>query len=179
MKEEKINPLLHRRQKLQKQFLNNNVHHRRYAEAMKDFEKTADFLSQEIARFITEKEDDIIPNHVEFRKIMYRIFIKVLKMAAERAEPVFLLDDETVPGFSVMLFKKTNYTPVEKKEINEQDKHEEPQSIELKAASIIVSKFVERTGNSVITIETDDVVFIFFPSSDLKKNLDELGLSIS
>ena len=77
-----------------------------------------------------------------------------------------------------MLFKKQDYQHISPNEIGMEEELDESPSIELKAASIIVTKFVERTGNSVITIETNDVVFVFFPSSDLKKNLDELGLSL-
>lgn len=176
---DKKNPLAERRRKAQNSWDGpNNVHHRRYADAMREFEKTAEYLSQDITRFILERVEDAIPNTTDFKKIMYRIFLRVLRKGAERPEPVFLLDDETVPGFSLMLFKKQDYQHISPNEIGMEEELDESPSIELKAASIIVTKFVERTGNSVITIETNDVVFVFFPSSDLKKNLDELGLSL-
>ena len=39
----------------------------------------------------------------------------------------------------------------------------------------VISTFVARTGNRVMSIEAQDVVVLLFPAADLKKNLQDMG----
>lgn len=51
----------------------------------------------------------------------------------------------------------------------------EEHSIEWQAVSKIIDCYFQRTGNRVLAIEAEDALLSFFPVSDMKRNLREMG----
>lgn len=151
------------------------VHKRRFTSALDDCVQTATQLGQDVSSLLSERIDELSTHHHEFKVGMTRLFLRVLRIARDRAEQVVLFN-EAVPGFTLMLFKKA---PEQWGAIaggpERAPAQEDASGPELAAAGHVIAQFAQRTGERVLTVENDDALFVFFPTSDIKKNLKELG----
>lgn len=150
-------------------------HRRRYTEALgKDVSSAAESLAHDVSTALAAHVDDLSTYHHDFRVGMSRVFVRVLRLAQGRKEQVALFN-EAVPGFTLLLFKKdpSGWTPENGAAPDDLDVASP--APELSAASQVIAQFVQRTGDRVLTVETDDALFVFFPASDVKKNLKEMG----
>lgn len=171
------------------------IHKRRYTQAWSDVDSAAAVLGSDVASALAGEIEELCTSHHEFKAGIQRAFIRVLNASKKRAERVVFFD-EAVPGFTFMLFKKDATAPCwnppegayaieqvlqkekSKGKKGKQEVHAIPsieQSVEGVAASQLISRFFERTSHRVLSVETDDAVFLFFPVSDLRKNLREMG----
>lgn len=148
------------------------LHKRRFTKALEDVDQAATMLSQDISSLLSERIDELSTYSHEFRVGINRVFLRVLRMARSRTEQVVLFN-EAVPGFTLMLFKK-DLSTWENTEPSEEALAAES-GPEIAAAGQVISQFVRRTGDRVLTVESDDALFVFFPTSDVKKNLKEMG----
>ena len=148
------------------------VHKRRFTRALEDIEPSAALLSQDVSSLLSERVDELSTWNHDFKVGMNRVFLRVLRMARGRSEQVVLFN-EAVPGFTLMLFKKdpSSWMPTSPSA----DAIEAEAGPEIAAAGQVIAQFVRRTGDRVLTVESDDAMFVFFPTSDVKKNLKEMG----
>lgn len=142
--------------------------------ALQEIERTATILSRDISSALHEEIEDLAIHSSSFRQAINRVFLKMLRIGSQKTEKVVIFH-EAIPGFMLMLFKKVEVSPLKV----EKESEEVERGPELAAAGMVVNKFIERTGGRVITIETDDAVFVFFPSADIKKNVREMGFYIT
>ena len=148
------------------------VHKRRFTRALEDIEPSAALLSQDVSSLLSERVDELSTWNHDFKVGMNRVFLRVLRMARGRSEQVVLFN-EAVPGFTLMLFKKDPSSWAEQESSPEAVEAEA--GPEIAAAGQVIAQFVRRTGDRVLTVESDDAMFVFFPNSDVKKNLKEMG----
>ncbi len=152
------------------------LHKRRFAKALEQMDQGAAMLAQDVSSVLASAVDELATHGHDFRTGMNRVFLRVLRMARERSEQVVLFN-EAVPGFTLMLFKKDPQQPQWEASGTEvsAEAQEAEAGPELAAASRVIVQFVQRTKDRVLTVETDDALFVFFPASDVKKNLKEMG----
>ena len=150
------------------------AHKRRFSKVFGDqMDEAASQLAQDVSTVLAEQVDELSTYNHDFRVGMARVFIRVLRLAHSRKEQVALFN-EAIPGFTLLLFKKDpSMWTLEGDGAQEAAAVEE--SPEVAAAGQVISQFVQRTGDRVLTVETDDALFVFFPASDIKKNLKEMG----
>lgn len=144
---------------------------RHATKALEDIEKSAAILSRDISIALQEEIEDLAIHSAGFRQSINRVFLKMLRLGAQKTERVVIFN-EAIPGFMLMLFKKNTLVASSESVEPSQEQAKGP---EVSAAGIVIEKFIERTGGRVITIETDDAVFVFFPNADIKKNVREMG----
>lgn len=147
------------------------VHKRRFARALDDGE-VAGSLAQDISTALAEQVDDLSTHHHEFKVGMVRVVSRVLRLAKARPERVALFN-EAIPGFTLLLFKKDPDLALAPQAMP--GRSDPPPGPEIAAAGQVIAQFVHRTGHRVLTVETNDVLFVFFPASDVKRNLKEMG----
>lgn len=142
--------------------------------------KVAALLSNDVAIALGAELEDLETGH-EFRNSLHRVFLRVLRMAAEREE-VVLFFNEAIPGYTMMLLKKGAEAPVPtKKKASLPAVPFDPSTSSLastpegQAASLMIEAFFERTSSRAMTIEHPDALFVFFPAADLRKNVREMG----
>lgn len=151
------------------------AHKRRFTEALgKDVSKAATSLAQDVSNTLAAQLDDLSTYHHDFKVGMTRVFTRVLRLAQERKEQVALFN-EAVPGFTLLLFKKDPSRWSAEATSADSQAGMPSQAPELAAAGQVIAQFVQRTGDRVLTVETNDALFVFFPASDVKKNLKEMG----
>jgi len=150
------------------------VHKRRFAMALEEHGQAATALSQDVTSVLASAVDELATHGQEFRVGMNRVFLRVLRMARAASEQVMLFN-EAVPGFTLLLFKKDPQQAQWGPAPSTPEAVQEENGPELAAASRVISQFVQRTRDRVLTVETDDALFVFFPASDVKKNLKEMG----
>lgn len=155
------------------------VHKRRYTRALEKLEEAASLLSQDVAGALVDRVDELSTYSHEFRVGMNRVFCRVLRAASTRQEQVVLFN-EAVPGFTLLLFKKDPSqaqwnTPEMAAAPAAATQVLEEAPPEIVAAGHVIAQFVQRTGDRVLTVESDDALFVFLPASDVKKNLKEMG----
>lgn len=147
---------------------------RRQVPLLDDVQASATALSSDLATALAERVEELNTTHHEFRMGLHRAFLRVLTLAKRREQQV-LLFDEALPGFTLMLFKKDSqgqgWTPSTAEPVLPDPK----QSPEMAASALVIEAFVHRTHNRVLVIESIDAVFVFFPASDIKRNLKEMG----
>lgn len=149
----------------------NLIQKKKSTPAFQNLEKTAISLSNDISLVLALEIDDLPTHKSEFRQGMQRAFLRVLVEATNVEKKVIVFND-AIPAFILMLFKKESSSFEESVEwsINE----EEDTKVS-KAANILAKQYFDKTKNKVVTVETEDALFAFFPVSDLKKNLREMG----
>lgn len=157
---------------------NHGVHKRRFFSALDQHDQVAATLSQDVASVLASAVDELATHSQEFRTGMNRVFLRVLRMAREHSEQVMLFN-EAVPGFMLMLFKKNPQQANWGRVATSEEAQQAEGGPELAAAGRVISQFVQRTKDRVLTVETDDALFVFLPASDIKKNLKEMGLYIT
>lgn len=152
------------------------IQKKRQRKAFQDLEDTANALSADVAFALALEVDDLRTQKAEFRQGMQRAFMRVLQAATQNPKQVVVFN-EAVPGFTLMLFKK-NAEPFEGEgtPVWSIDAHDDDSaSPEAQATAVLSQQFFQRTRNRVLSVETPDALFVFFPVADLKKNLKEMG----
>lgn len=142
----------------------------------------AERLASEFAVCLAEQMDEINSFDQGVKMALARAFSKCLRTAA-KADQRALFFHDTIPGFSLVMFKREleagGVSWMDKSESSKPSEMSSDQwaesSVEARAASALISSFFERTGNSVIVIDYADLTMVFFPASDFKKNVRELG----
>ncbi len=152
---------------------NETIHKKKMNRSFDDLEKTALSLSSDITLALSMEIEDLPSHKTEFRAKMQNTFMHVLKTATLREEQVIFFSD-AVPGFALMLFKKKPMDEVFDTPI-EWDIYSDEDSPEAYAASVLAEQFFKNTKTKVISIESEDSLFVFFPVLELKKNLKEMG----
>ena len=147
---------------------------RRQVPLLDDVQAAATALSSDLATALAERVDELNTTHHEFRMGLHRAFQRVLTLAKRREQQV-LLFDEALPGFTLMLFKKDPNAAGWTEPTKEPVLADPQQSPEMAASALVIESFVARTNNRVLVIESIDAVFVFFPASDIKRNLKEMG----
>lgn len=139
-----------------------------------DVQASATALSSDLATALAERVEELNTTHHEFRQGLHRAFLRVLTLAKRREQQV-LLFDEALPGFTLLLFKKDPQGQGWAHPSAEPVLADPRQSPEMAASALVIEAFVARTHNRVLVIESTDSVFVFFPASDIKRNLKEMG----
>lgn len=152
---------------------NESVHKKKMSRSFDDLEKTALSLSSDITLALSMEIEDLPSHKMEFRAKMQSTFMHILNTATLREEQVIFFSD-AVPGFALMLFKKKPMDEVFDTPI-EWDIYSDEDSPEAHAASVLAEEFCKNTKTKVISIESEDSLFVFFPVLELKKNLKEMG----
>ena len=147
------------------------IQKKRVCPFFEDLEKTSVSLSNDISLVLAMEIDDLPTHKHEFRQGMQRAFSKVLVRATQETKRVIVFND-AIPGFVLMLFKKNNSLQQEKVEWSIDN---DENTTESEAASVLAKQYFQRTKHRVVTVESEDALFVFFPVADLKKNLKEMG----
>lgn len=146
--------------------------------------RIATMLSADVALALGSELEDLETGRHAFRSALQRVFLRVLRMGREREEAV-LFFNEAVPGYTMMLLKKgAESAPPSKKKKKSlapapapfdpatSNLHSTPEG---QAASLMIEAFFERTKSTAMTVEHPDALFVFFPATDLRKNVREMG----
>ena len=132
-------------------------------------------LSQEIAKYLSAEMDELnVYSHI-FRSGLEKCFSKVFQVLIKQPHKVHIFPD-TIPGFTLMVFRKTINTieckPVDLKQKPLSDR-------ELNALEPIIDKFFEKNQQKILLVDTNDLLFAMFPITDTKKYLKEMELYIT
>lgn len=133
-----------------------------------DLEKTSISLSSDISLVLAMEIDDLPTHKHEFRQGMQRAFLKLLTRSVKETKRVVVFND-AIPGFVLMLFKKSPSVYQDWSIDSDED------TSESEAAAVLAKQYFNRTKHRVVTVESEDALFVFFPVADLKKNLKEMG----
>jgi len=147
------------------------IQKKRASPFFEDLEKTAVSLSGDICLVLAMEIDDLPTHKSEFRQGMQRAFTKVLFRATQETKRVIVFND-AIPGFILMLFKKNVQSFEESQEWSIDN---DENTSESEAASVLAKEYFQRTKHRVVTVESEDALFVFFPVADLKRNLKEMG----
>lgn len=152
------------------------------------------WMAQAIISRLSDDVEDLNATSA-FRTGFQRCCAKLLMTSSTREERV-LFFHEAIPGFTVMLVKRegwsldANATPPRRRRTAvklppapDADTSATPSSPEgsdweqahRQVVEQVISTFVSRTGNRVMSIEAQDVIVLLFPAADLKKNLQDMG----
>ena len=159
----------------------------RWAPSLEDPAETsriAGLLGNDVSVALGAEMEDLETGRHEFRAGVQRVFIRVLTMARQRDE-VVLFFNEAIPGYTMMLLKK-GVSPLPSAHADGNGRAPAPAPFdpassslqatpEGQAASLMIEAFFERTHSRAMTIEHPDALFVFFPASDLRKNVREMG----
>lgn len=145
--------------------------------------RIATMLSADVAVALGAEIEDLETGRHAFRSALQRVFLRVLRMGRDREEAV-LFFNEAIPGYTMMLLKKgTEIQAPSKKRKGKSpapapfdpatsNLHSTPEG---QAASLMIEAFFERTKSAAMTVEHPDALFVFFPATDLRKNVREMG----
>ncbi len=151
---------------------------RRKLKSFEDLMRSSEQISVDVGIALGEYVDDLDTTNHEFKRGLYRVFLRVLTIARQKSEKVVVFH-EAIPGFTMMLFKKEPLDDwaeqIPSKAIEDDLSAPTPDSPEGEAASMMINQFFKRTGNRVLMVETEDSLILFFPVQDVKKNLREMG----
>lgn len=141
-----------------------------------DLSKTVSFLANDISVFLGEELEELNVSSYAFRAGVERALSRVLNSLVKQEQPIVIFPD-SVPGFTLMVFKKVvidkNILPVEI-ERNPVKEMKEAQLLDN-----VISRFFNKNHQKVLIIENSDVIFALFPVADTRKNLKELELYIT
>lgn len=146
-------------------------HRHRPVALLDDVQAAATALSADLAAALDEWLGDV---PVAFRPAMTRAFHRVLTLAKRQDKRIVIFDD-ALPGFTMVLLKKTPQAATWKR-TGAEPPMAPAISPEAQASAALIDQFVQRTHNRVLVVESADALFIFFPAADLQKNLRDLDL---
>jgi hypothetical protein len=182
------------------------LYKRRYIELFQNIEHSLGVLCSDFSSALATEIDEVQTYHSHFKSGLRRAFGQVLRRAVQSEQPVVMFH-EVLPGYTLMLFKKTGEStngaapfstgssssngaaPPPPPALRSRRKKETPAalppaisdedaespSVEWQAVSKVIDCYFQRTGNRVLAIETEDALLTFFPVSDMKRNLREMG----
>ena len=146
-------------------------------ETFADLHESCKKLSHDISVFLGQEMEDLnISSHL-FRTGMERYLYRVLAAILKNSQSIIIFPD-SVPGFTLMVFKKTdlgNLPDEEKPKLKRNSTEEINQS---QAIDSVISKFFDKNKQKVLLIENTDAIFALFPVADTKKNLKSMELYI-
>jgi hypothetical protein len=141
-----------------------------------DLSKTAKCLAQDISAFLSDEIEELNIYSYVFRSGMERALSRVLSSLYKQAQPVVIFPD-SIPGFTMMVFKKTQPPAPVKSAKVARNPVEEPK--EAQAIDNVIGRFFNKNQQKVLVIENNDILFALFPVSDTRKNLKEMELYIT
>ena len=141
-----------------------------------DLNKTASFLAHDISSFLSEEIDELNVYSYIFRSGMERCLMRMLHSLEKQTQPVVIFPD-SIPGFTIMVFKKSIETveiesPKEKRNPVEEVK-------EMQVLDNVINRFFNKNQDKVILLETEDILFALFPVADTRKTLKAMELYIT
>jgi hypothetical protein len=145
--------------------------------SLEDINKTAAFLAHDISNFLFEEIEELNIYSYKFRTGMERCLNRVLISLEKQTQPVVIFPD-SIPGFTMMVFRKVVQTNIELEVIKEKRNPVEEVK-ELQILDTVISRFFNKNQQKVILLETEDMLFSLFPVTDTRKNLKEMGLYIT
>ncbi len=141
-----------------------------------DIQKTASMLSNDISIFLGEEIEELNVSAYNFRVGMERSISRVMNSIVKQ-EPTILVYPDSIPGFTLMVFKKKiineSIAPINVERNPVKEMHE------AKILDGVISRFFDKNQQKVLIIENNDIIFALFPVSDTRKNLKELELYIT
>lgn len=141
-----------------------------------DLQKTANTLAYDIANFLGEEIEELnVYSHL-FKSGLERNLIRVLSALYKQEQPVVIYPD-SIPGFTMMAFKKTIPSDIPKDIKNLRNPVEEIK--ESSALDAVINRFFSKNQQQVMLIENEDILFALFPVADTRKNLKEMELYIT
>lgn len=149
-------------------------------------EQTAKQLASDIAVALSSQIEELNTYSHAFRSSLMRVFLRVLRLGSKQDQQVVLFN-EAVPGYTLMLFKKqvdTDLLALAPQRARRGSKAKSKQDALLaasapgRAAEALIGEYFHRTGKRVLVVEHPDALFVFFPATDLRKNVRELGFFI-
>ena len=144
-----------------------------------DLAETTKMLSSDISKFLSDELDELNISSYLFRNGMDRCLGRMLTALIRNTHPVVIFPD-SVPGFTMMVFKKPHFvnnrneTPAVKPKRNPVEELNQSQAIDS-----VVGKFFDKNKQKVLIIENKDIIFALFPVADTKKNLKDMDLYIT
>lgn len=138
-----------------------------------DISKTISIISSELSSYLADEIEELNVSSYQFRDGMNNALSFIFSGLINKKESILAYPD-TIPGFTVMVFKKENIES--EKKVN-QDLFDDFD--ESGALNSVFSRFMGKNSNKVLVIENTDIIFAMFPVADTKKNLKDLGLYIT
>lgn len=156
-----------------------------------DVELVAGWMSTAVLSLLSDLLNEEKSSHADLKSGLQRSFRRLLKMIEGRSERVIFLH-EAIPGFTALSVRKegweSSYNQESVSKAKEKSSSKSPAKSPAEEAPIsaiekeralavksIVSAYIQRTGNRVISIEGSDLTLVLFPVEDLKENLLEMG----
>lgn len=140
-----------------------------------DIQKTASVLAQDISNFLSEEIEELnIYSHV-FKNGLDRCLNRVLSSLYKQTQAVVIFPD-SIPGFTVMAFKKT--TPQETVKTTKAKRNPVEEMKEATVLDSVINRFFSKNQQKVMIIENEDILFALFPVADTRKNLKEMELYV-
>ena len=147
-------------------------------ETFADLSESAKRLSNDIALFLGEEMEELNVSSYQFRAGMERYLNRVLTALLRNTQPVVIFPD-SVPGFTMMVFKKVDLGALPTECINKAKRNPTEEINQSQAIDSVVSKFFDKNKQKVLLIENTDLIFALFPMADTKRNLKEMELYIT
>ena len=150
--------------------INNRIH------TFENIEKTANILANDISIFLNEEVEELNIYSHEFKSGLNRNLLRILFSLYRQEKPVVIYPD-SIPGFTLLVLKKTS--PLNKIKKIEAKRNAIEEIQEAKAMNLIMDKFFEKNNQKVILIENEDILFALFPLSNTRKNLKKMNLYVT
>lgn len=140
-------------------------------------------LAREIAQALAEEIEEVDSYDRRFTGTLTRMFVRVLRMARSSPE-IVLFFHEAIPGYTLTLVKRDlgelpkpgHRSPRRgSKTVRMKKEQESDLPGDLQAAHILIRSYAERTGKSVILVEYNDAILLFFPAENFRRSVEELG----
>ena len=147
-------------------------------ETFADLSESAKRLSNDIALFLGEEMEELNVSSYQFRTGMERYLNRVLTALLRNTQPVVIFPD-SVPGFTMMVFKKVDLGTLPTEAINKAKRNPTEEINQSQAIDSVISKFFDKNKQKVLLIENTDLIFALFPMADTKRNLKEMELYIT
>ena len=135
-------------------------------------------LANEISEAIHDEMESVDIFNEKFKKQLNFVFIKILKniFTAEEKTSVYY---EAIPGFSLISLRKTEAIKIKNNKAEKKEIIEAQNELSFNDVNDIIvelaKKYFDKTNSNIMVIENDFCFMLFFPVSDLKKNLKDLG----
>lgn len=150
-----------------------NLHH-----TFADMAHSCKMLSNDIALFLSDEMEELNVSSYLFRTGMERYLNRVLMALLRNPQPVVIFPD-SVPGFTMMVFKKTTLASLPSDNGVKAKRNPSEEINQAQAIDSVVSKFFDKNKQKVLLIENSDLIFALFPVADTKKNLKDMELYIT
>lgn len=141
-----------------------------------DMNKTAAILAQDISAFLSDEIDELNVYSYMFKSGIERCILRVLNGLYKQPQPVVIFPD-SIPGFTLMAFKKTVLEI--KEEIKPMKRAPLEEIKEVQVLDTVINRFFAKNQQKVILIDNQDLLFALFPVADTRKNLKAMELYIT